>query len=71
MPAPVPLPLTWRILTTVHCPSCSQDWNFFPEQNGRFVRDCYCPNKNCPQYGIRYTIEMSVDGVQITKVVVK
>jgi hypothetical protein len=70
MSAPVPLPLSWHILTTVHCPSCQQDWNFFPEQNGRFIRDAYCPNSKCPQHGIRYTIEMKIDGVRVTKVVV-
>jgi hypothetical protein len=64
-----PLPLTWRILTTVHCPSCSQEWNFFPEQNGRFVRDAYCPNPECVQHGHTYTVEMSLDCVQIIKVV--
>ena len=64
-----PLPLTWRILTTVHCPSCEQDWNFFPEQNGRFVRDAYCPNSGCVQHGHVYTLEMSLDGVQIVKVI--
>jgi hypothetical protein len=64
-----PLPLTWRILTTVHCPSCRQDWHFFPEQNGRFVRDAYCPNPDCIQYGHVYTLEMALDGVQIVKVV--
>ena len=71
MPAPVPLPLTWRILTTVHCPSCQQDWNFFPGENGRLMRDAYCPNTDCPQHGIRYTLDMKLDGVQVTKVVVE
>lgn len=69
MQAPAPLPLTWRILTTVHCPSCGKDWNFFPEQNGRFVRDAYCPNKECPQHVHVYTLEISLDGVQIVRVV--
>jgi hypothetical protein len=64
-----PLPLTWRILTTVHCPSCPSEWHFFPEQNGRFVRDAYCPNSECIQHGHVYTLELSLDGVQIVKVV--
>lgn len=64
-----PLPLTWRILTTVHCPSCQQDWNFIPEQNGRFVRDAYCPNIHCVQHGHVYTLDLGLDGVQIVKVV--
>ena len=65
----VPLPLTWRILTTVHCPSCGKDWHFFPEQNGRFARDAYCPTSDRIQYGHVYTLEMSIGGVQIVKVV--
>lgn len=69
MSVQAPLPLTWRILTTVHCPSCQKDWNFIPEQNGRFVRDAYCANPDCIQHGHVYTLEMSLDGVQIIKVV--
>ena len=69
MSAPVPLPLTWRISTTVHCPSCGQDWRFFPEQNGRFIRDAYCPNPDCPQHGHVYTLEESLSCTQIVKVV--
>jgi hypothetical protein len=64
-----PLPVTWRILTTVHCPSCGKDWNFFPGQNGCLVRDAYCPNPDCIQHGHVYTLEMKLDGVQIVKVV--
>lgn len=68
MPAPVPLPLTWRVHVTVHCPSCGQDWNFIPEQNGRYKRDSYCPNPACPQYGTLYTIDLGLDGVQVVGV---
>ena len=64
-----PLPLTWRILTTVHCPSCPSEWNFIPEQNGRLIRDAYCPNPDCIQHGHVYTLEMKLDSVQIVKVV--
>jgi hypothetical protein len=71
MPAPVPLPLTWRILTTVHCPSCQKDWHFLPEENGKLIRDAYCPNRSCPQHGIRYTLEMTLECVHVTKVVVE
>ena len=69
MSAPVPLPLTWRILTTVHCPSCTSEWNFYPEQTGRLVRDAYCPNPACIQHGHVYTLELGLDGVQIVGVV--
>ena len=69
MSAPAPLPLTWRIYVTVHCPSCGQDWNFYPEQNGRLERDAYCPNPACPQYGHVYTLLLSLDGVEVKRVV--
>ena len=69
MSAPVPLPLTWRILTTVHCPSCSHNWTFYVEQNGRLVRDAFCPNPDCSQHGHVYTLELALNGVQIVKVV--
>ena len=69
MSAPVPLPLTWRILTTVHCPSCAHAWTFFSEQNGRTVRDAFCPNPECPQHKHLYTLELALDVVQIVKVV--
>jgi hypothetical protein len=65
---PVPLPLTWRILATLRCPSCGKDWNFYPEQNGRFERDAYCPNVDCEQYGHIYTVLLALDGVQIKAV---
>jgi hypothetical protein len=68
MSVPVPLPLTWTLYTTVHCPSCGQDWHFFPEQNGRFVRDAYCSHTKCGQFGYVYTIELSLDGVQVKSV---
>jgi hypothetical protein len=63
-----PLPLTWKIYCTLHCPSCSSNWNFYPEQNGRYRREAYCPNPECEQHGYVYTVELALDGCQIKAV---
>lgn len=68
MAVPAPLPVTWRMYVTVHCPSCGDDWNFVPEQNGRMERDAYCVNRACPQHGHLYTISLGLDGVEIKAV---
>lgn len=70
MAAPVPLPLTWTLYVTVHCPSCEQDWHFIPAHERAFIseqfrRDAYCPNPACPQFPFVYTIELGLEGVQV------
>jgi hypothetical protein len=70
MPPPVPLPPTWTLYVTVHCPSCEQDWHFVPTVENAFIserfrRDGYCPNPACPQFGYIYTIEMGLDGMKV------
>ena len=65
MPAPVPLPPPWTLYTTVHCPSCTFNFHFYPNQGTSLERDIYCPNENCPQYGYVYTIELRLDGCQV------
>jgi hypothetical protein len=69
MPAPVPLPLTWHIYTTLHCPSCGEDWNVaksYPD--GTEEREWFCPNQDCEQYGHLYLVRMTPFACQIVKV---
>ena len=74
MPAPVPLPLTWKLFVTVHCPSCPSEWHFVPTPEGgtpgrySLERDAYCPNAECPQFGYVYTIYLALDGCEIKTV---
>lgn len=67
--APVPLPLTWHLYTTVHCPSCGGELNFFvkdePPSNERYMR---CPDLNCPQSRYRYLVSFDVFAVQVREV---
>jgi hypothetical protein len=68
--APAPLPLTWRLYCTIHCPNCGKDFNFEREADlGQMVRTMYCPTPECPQYGHVYRVEFDSFAVQVVEVV--
>jgi hypothetical protein len=69
MSVPVPLPISWHIYTTIHCPSCEHYWNFDPAENGKFKRTAWCPNPNCVQHGHIYELEMNLTGVEVVRIV--
>ena len=64
---PVPLPLTWRMYVTVHCPSCGVDMHF-RAKTGSLEREVYCPDDACPQSRYVYTIVLSLDGCEVKAV---
>jgi len=70
MSAPVPLPLTWNLYTTVHCPSCDRDMHFAKASDeGGTERVMYCPNPECPQNKHTYLVRFESFAIQVVQVI--